>query len=188
MWLGKPLFSPRQGRRPWHAVQILALGLPARVQVWRQEPSRGAVLGLIRIRGAWRQFSLVFRVYSNAWCYTEYLPEIKQKFSGQAQCKVGWCQPHPTLAAGLVLQLQILQLPVPWSRAPILDLSNTMHNPLHKEATDSKHTKTGMVMCADFATSRCDFGDWPQCSRHSQVGCAHARRRCMPCLCQAGSQ
>jgi hypothetical protein len=34
------------------------------------------------------------------------LPEIKQKFSKQAQCEVGWCQPHPTLAAGLVLQLQ----------------------------------------------------------------------------------
>jgi hypothetical protein len=30
MWLGKPQFSPRQGRRPWHAVPILALGLPAK--------------------------------------------------------------------------------------------------------------------------------------------------------------
>jgi hypothetical protein len=34
-----------------------------------KEPSRGAVLGLIRIRGACRQFSLVFPVYNYAWCY-----------------------------------------------------------------------------------------------------------------------
>jgi hypothetical protein len=77
MWLGKPQFSPRQGRRPWHAVPILALGLPARVQVWRQEPSRGAVLGLIRIGGACRQFSLAFPVYSNVWHYIPTLCQVQ---------------------------------------------------------------------------------------------------------------
>jgi hypothetical protein len=30
------------------------------------------------------------------------LLESKQTFSGQTQCEVGWCQPHTTLAAGLV--------------------------------------------------------------------------------------
>jgi hypothetical protein len=71
MWLGKHQFSPKQGRRPWHAVPILALGLPARVQVCRQEPSRGVVLGLIRIGGACRGPSLAFPVYSNAWRYMQ---------------------------------------------------------------------------------------------------------------------
>jgi hypothetical protein len=47
----------------------MILGLPARVQVWRQEANRGALLGLIRIGGACRGFSLAFLVDSNAWRY-----------------------------------------------------------------------------------------------------------------------
>jgi hypothetical protein len=80
-----------------------------------------------------------------------YLLKIKQKFSRQALCEVGWCQPHATvaarLAAKLVLQLHvlpaanplddILQLHVLPAANPLDD--NPHHSPVAQAAGRTKH-------------------------------------------------
>jgi hypothetical protein len=57
-------------------VPVLALGLPARVQVRRQEPSRGVVLGLIRLKEHAPQFSLVS--YSAQICLVLHSDRVSQ--------------------------------------------------------------------------------------------------------------
>jgi hypothetical protein len=86
------------------------------------------------------------------------LPVVKQTFSGQAQCQVGWCPSlTPKLATRLVLRL-LLSVPSPHNRV------THQQNPAHSAASGQQQKKQ-----QESKSSMQHAQLWPYRCRHAEA-------------------